>query len=164
MPPLIRSASTLSNAAIKSVCDIDLRVPKAIERLDEIDKINEEENEDDANQEQNNKFDENLQSENALKNINVSDNDEHNRTMVLQVGRSDLRLISPDRKIILLHKQHRDVSTCVQVSQNQLIETNHAIFFAIRAPSIRSILDLFAEKAIASIRLLVSFLNANRNQ
>lgn len=40
--------------------------------------------------------------------------DEHNRTMVLQVGRNDLRLISPDRKLILLHKQHRDVASCVQ--------------------------------------------------
>lgn len=40
--------------------------------------------------------------------------DEHNRTMVLQVGRNDLRLISPDRKLILLHKQHRDIASCVQ--------------------------------------------------
>lgn len=41
--------------------------------------------------------------------------DDHNRTMVLQVDRTDLRLISPDRKVILLHKHHRDVTTCVQV-------------------------------------------------
>ncbi|XP_060532714.1 TBC1 domain family member 1 isoform X2 [Cylas formicarius] len=40
--------------------------------------------------------------------------DDHNRTMVLQVDRTDLRLISPDRKVILLHKHHRDVTTCVQ--------------------------------------------------
>ncbi|XP_028135973.1 TBC1 domain family member 1 isoform X2 [Diabrotica virgifera virgifera] len=40
--------------------------------------------------------------------------DDHNRTMVLQVDRTDLRLISPDRKIILLHKQHKDIATCVQ--------------------------------------------------
>ncbi|XP_057670519.1 TBC1 domain family member 1 isoform X1 [Diorhabda carinulata] len=40
--------------------------------------------------------------------------DDHNRTMVLQVDRTDLRLISPDRKIILLHKQHKDITTCVQ--------------------------------------------------
>ncbi|KAJ3650813.1 hypothetical protein Zmor_016892, partial [Zophobas morio] len=40
--------------------------------------------------------------------------DDHNRTMVLQVDRTDLRLISPDRKVILLHKQHRDIATCVQ--------------------------------------------------
>lgn len=45
--------------------------------------------------------------------VNMED---HNRTMVLQVDRTDLRLISPDRKVILLHKQHRDVTTCVQVS------------------------------------------------
>lgn len=42
------------------------------------------------------------------------DVDDHNRTMVLQVDRTDLRLISPDRKIILLHKQHRDITTCIQ--------------------------------------------------
>ncbi|XP_072388131.1 TBC1 domain family member 1-like isoform X2 [Diabrotica undecimpunctata] len=40
--------------------------------------------------------------------------DDHNRTMVLQVDRTDLRLISPDRKIILLHKHHKDIATCVQ--------------------------------------------------
>ncbi|XP_044260359.1 TBC1 domain family member 1 isoform X2 [Tribolium madens] len=42
------------------------------------------------------------------------DMDDHNRTMVLQVDRTDLRLISPDRKVILLHKQHKDITTCVQ--------------------------------------------------
>lgn len=42
--------------------------------------------------------------------------DDHNRTMVLQVDRTDLRLISPDRKVILLHKHHRDVNSCMQVS------------------------------------------------
>lgn len=41
--------------------------------------------------------------------------EDHNRTMVLQVGRVDLRLISPDRKLILLHKQNRDITTCIQV-------------------------------------------------
>lgn len=40
---------------------------------------------------------------------------DHNRTMVFQVGRFDLRLISPDRKQILLHKQLKDVATCMQV-------------------------------------------------
>lgn len=45
--------------------------------------------------------------------------DEHNRTMVLQVGRNDLRLISPDRKLVLLHKQHRDVASCVQGLRDQ---------------------------------------------
>lgn len=126
MPPLIRSASTLSNAAIKSVSDIDLRVPKAID-LDEIDKINEEENEDDNNCNITLNNQENNNDECTLIKKSPSDNeiakslqstadcDDHNRTMVLQVGRNDLRLISPDRKIILLHKQHRDVSTCVQV-------------------------------------------------
>lgn len=42
--------------------------------------------------------------------------DDHNRTMVLQVDRTDLRLISPDRKVILLHKHHKDVCSCLQVS------------------------------------------------
>lgn len=41
-------------------------------------------------------------------------NDEHNRTMLFQVGRRDLRLISPDRKQVLLHKQLKDVVSCVQ--------------------------------------------------
>ncbi|XP_031331807.1 TBC1 domain family member 1 isoform X1 [Photinus pyralis] len=40
--------------------------------------------------------------------------DDHNRTMVLQVGRGDLRLISPDRKLVLLHKQNRDITTCAK--------------------------------------------------
>lgn len=35
--------------------------------------------------------------------------------MVFQIGRSDLRLISPDRKQILLHKQLKDVIHCVHV-------------------------------------------------
>ncbi|XP_066262077.1 TBC1 domain family member 4 isoform X1 [Euwallacea similis] len=40
--------------------------------------------------------------------------DDHNRTMVLQVDRTDLRLISPDRKVILLHKHSRDIISCMQ--------------------------------------------------
>jgi hypothetical protein len=40
---------------------------------------------------------------------------DHNRTMLFQVGRIDLRLISPDRKQILLHKHLRDVASCIQV-------------------------------------------------
>lgn len=35
--------------------------------------------------------------------------------MVFQIGRNDLRLISPDRKQILLHKHLKDVINCVQV-------------------------------------------------
>ncbi|XP_041971029.1 TBC1 domain family member 4 isoform X2 [Aricia agestis] len=38
---------------------------------------------------------------------------EQNRTMLFQVGRSELRLISPDRKQILLHRAFRDVASCV---------------------------------------------------
>lgn len=125
---MIRSASTLSNSSLKNISDIDLSVPKAID-VDDIQKINEE-NEDDANG--NNvdsiKETEELEEEDEHRELQkspsdstiktVTDTDEHNRTMVLQVGRNDLRLISPDRKIILLHKQHRDVSTCVQVSKH----------------------------------------------
>ncbi|XP_043254018.1 TBC1 domain family member 1 isoform X1 [Colletes gigas] len=44
--------------------------------------------------------------------------DEHNRTMLFQVGRHDLRLISPDRKQVLLHKQLRDVASCVHGIKN----------------------------------------------
>ncbi|CAL7947292.1 unnamed protein product [Xylocopa violacea] len=44
--------------------------------------------------------------------------DEHNRTMLFQVGRHDLRLISPDRKQVLLHKQLKDVASCVQGVKN----------------------------------------------
>ncbi|XP_012270654.1 TBC1 domain family member 4 isoform X2 [Orussus abietinus] len=43
---------------------------------------------------------------------------EHNRTMLFQVGRQDLRLISPDKKQVLLHKQLKDVASCVQGIQN----------------------------------------------
>lgn len=109
---------------MKSISDIDLRVPKAID-VDEINRINEdEENEDDPNGNHIRESTEEVQrepeplqkspSDSTIKDL--GDADEHNRTMVLQVGRNDLRLISPDRKIILLHKQHRDVSTCVQVN------------------------------------------------
>ncbi|XP_039302807.1 TBC1 domain family member 4 isoform X2 [Solenopsis invicta] len=48
----------------------------------------------------------------------IKGNDEHNRTMVFQVGRFDLRLISPDRKQILLHKQLKDVASCAQGIRN----------------------------------------------
>lgn len=39
---------------------------------------------------------------------------DHNRTMVFHVGRTDLRLISPDRKQVLLHKHLRDISSSLQ--------------------------------------------------
>ncbi|KAJ0182979.1 hypothetical protein K1T71_000955 [Dendrolimus kikuchii] len=38
---------------------------------------------------------------------------EQNRTMLFQVGRAELRLISPDRKQILLHRAFQDVASCV---------------------------------------------------
>lgn len=40
-------------------------------------------------------------------------NDNNKILHCFQVGRSDLRLISPDRKLVLLHRQHRDVANCV---------------------------------------------------
>ncbi|XP_055375031.1 TBC1 domain family member 4 isoform X2 [Condylostylus longicornis] len=43
---------------------------------------------------------------------------EQNRTMVFLVGRSDLRLISPDRKQVLLYKDFKDVASCAQGHKN----------------------------------------------
>lgn len=36
----------------------------------------------------------------------------------MQVGRYDLRLISPDRKQVLVHKQLKDVASCIQGVKN----------------------------------------------
>ncbi|XP_050358389.1 TBC1 domain family member 1-like isoform X1 [Nymphalis io] len=44
---------------------------------------------------------------------------EQNRTMLFQVGRSELRLISPDRKQILLHRSFKDVASCVLGRSNK---------------------------------------------
>ncbi|XP_063372284.1 TBC1 domain family member 1 isoform X1 [Cydia amplana] len=44
---------------------------------------------------------------------------EQNRTMLFQVGRSELRLISPDRKQILLHRAFKDVASCVLGRHNK---------------------------------------------
>ncbi|XP_015586548.1 TBC1 domain family member 4 isoform X2 [Cephus cinctus] len=54
----------------------------------------------------------------ARRDSSVKASDEHNRTMLFQVGRHDLRLISPDRKQVLLHKQLRDVASCVHGIKN----------------------------------------------
>lgn len=43
---------------------------------------------------------------------------EQNRTMVFILGRHDIRLISPDRKQILLHKNFVDVANIVQGAEN----------------------------------------------
>lgn len=43
---------------------------------------------------------------------------EQNRTMVFLVGKSDLRLISPDRKQVLLYKDFKDVASCAQGHKN----------------------------------------------
>ncbi|XP_069685530.1 TBC1 domain family member 1 isoform X2 [Periplaneta americana] len=49
-----------------------------------------------------------------LKKTESTTHNDHNRTMLFQVGRIDLRLISPDRKQILLHKHLKDVASCIQ--------------------------------------------------
>ncbi|KAJ9593467.1 hypothetical protein L9F63_014996, partial [Diploptera punctata] len=54
-----------------------------------------------------------------LKKTESANNNDHNRTMLFQVGRTDLRLISPDRKQILLHKHLKDVASCIQGSKQQ---------------------------------------------
>lgn len=124
MPPLIRSASSLTSTAIKNAQEIDLRVPQAIQTLEgNIKEENEDEPEKQACVEETEER--KPQTEERRNSVPESpghrdfklpvDSDDHNRTMVLQVDRTDLRLISPDRKIILLHKHHRDVTTCVQV-------------------------------------------------
>uniref|UniRef100_A0A336MD89 CSON013817 protein n=1 Tax=Culicoides sonorensis TaxID=179676 RepID=A0A336MD89_CULSO len=43
---------------------------------------------------------------------------EQNRTMVFLIGRADLRLISPDRKQVLLYKDFKDVASCAQGQKN----------------------------------------------
>lgn len=59
------------------------------------------------------------------------DIDDHNRTMVLQVDRTDLRLISPDRKVVLMHKHHKEVTACVQ----GLIHSEHFGFICREGPN-----------------------------
>ena len=59
-------------------------------------------------------------TENHCDTTGSSSNDEsRNRTMLLQVGRSDLRLISPDTKQVLLHKSFREISHCACGLQNK---------------------------------------------
>lgn len=43
---------------------------------------------------------------------------EQNRTMVFILGRNDIRLISPDRKQVLLHKNFSDLANVIQGSEN----------------------------------------------
>lgn len=43
---------------------------------------------------------------------------EQNRTMVFLIGRCDLRLISPDRKQVLLYKDFKDVASCAHGEKN----------------------------------------------
>lgn len=43
---------------------------------------------------------------------------EQNRTMVFLVGKTDMRLISPDRKQVLLYKDFKDVASCAQGHKN----------------------------------------------
>lgn len=43
---------------------------------------------------------------------------DQNRTMVFLVGKCDLRLISPDRKQVLLYKDFKDIASCAQGHNN----------------------------------------------
>ena len=43
-----------------------------------------------------------------------------NRTMLLQVARTDLRLISPDTKQVLLHKSFREISHVTRGQEEQV--------------------------------------------
>lgn len=43
---------------------------------------------------------------------------EQNRTMVFLIGKSEMRLISPDRKQVLLYKDFKDVASCAQGHKN----------------------------------------------
>ena len=59
-------------------------------------------------------------STNSTTTTSSSSSDEsRNRTMLLQVGRSDLRLISPDTKQVLLHKSFREISHCASGLENK---------------------------------------------
>lgn len=42
-----------------------------------------------------------------------------NRTMLLQIGRTDLRLISPDKRQVLLHKSFKEISHCSSGLENK---------------------------------------------
>ncbi|XP_030755197.1 TBC1 domain family member 1 isoform X2 [Sitophilus oryzae] len=119
---LQRSLSHHSNMLQKTalgkveISEVDSSKLKVLEKIsDENANVDEEETSSEASTSQQDKADEQRESspQNSDANQTVDIND-YNRTMVLQVDRTDLRLISPDRKVILLHKHHRDITTCVQ--------------------------------------------------
>lgn len=120
MPPLLRSQSAHSNLLIKPL-DISRKLPE-----DGDDESHTAKNKLNVEPEKTNAQNSSVSSDEStssqkdvlqLKEPKPSvDIDDHNRTMVLQVDRTDLRLISPDRKVILLHKHHKDITTCIQVS------------------------------------------------
>lgn len=126
--PLLRSHSVNSNLLrqqsqiLETLTSIserqkDLNLNENLENADSTDDINSNHELDDADKtgqsgDGSSDNDSNNNCNNNEKSVNL---DDHNRTMVLQVDRTDLRLISPDRKIILLNKQHKDITTCVQV-------------------------------------------------
>nr|CAD7427136.1 unnamed protein product [Timema monikensis] len=61
------------------------------------------------------------------------ENGDHNRTMVFEVGRTLLRLISPDKKQILLEKHLKDVASCIQGVKN-----SEHFGFICREPNVES--------------------------
>ncbi|XP_018567436.1 TBC1 domain family member 1 isoform X2 [Anoplophora glabripennis] len=150
VPPLLRSQSAHSNLLIKPL-DVSRKLPERIES----EAISQPESEQEKTNAQStsNSSDESTSSQrdvrqpkDAKTSVNI---DDHNRTMVLQVDRTDLRLISPDRKVILLHKHHKDVTTCVQgqiraehfgfiCKEGNTSQTYMAFIFKCESPSIAS--------------------------
>uniref|UniRef100_A0A8C7Y867 TBC1 domain family, member 4 n=1 Tax=Oryzias sinensis TaxID=183150 RepID=A0A8C7Y867_9TELE len=55
----------------------------------------------------------------APNNVQPSDSDK-NRTMLFQVGRFEVNLISPDSKTVVLEKNFKDISSCCQVDEVML--------------------------------------------
>ena len=74
-----------------------------------------------------------------------------NRTMLLQIGRSDLRLISPDTKQVLLHKSFREISHCACGQENldhfgficrDVGEKSHYVGYIFRCDSVSVVDDI----------------------
>lgn len=122
--PLLRSQSVHSNLLIEQRQQHQNQILDALTAESETqdhnanktitDNINNETNQENDSINNNNDETNNNRNNNLTRSESIINLDDHNRTMVLQVDRTDLRLISPDRKIILLHKQHKDITTCVQ--------------------------------------------------
>ncbi|KAL1139491.1 hypothetical protein AAG570_006475 [Ranatra chinensis] len=75
---------------------------------------------------------ETLKSDASKENVPVANASiqEHNRTMVFHVGRNDIRLISPDRKQVLLHRYLKDITYSVQGAKH----ASHFAFICRESP------------------------------